>query len=537
MTGDGIAPPVKRALDRLSGDRIVSRIWDKDPTVWRDESQDQSELVDRLGWLDSPSQMLDEADAIASFAEEARDGGIRRVVILGMGGSSLCPEVLRSSFGSQPGFPELVVLDSTAPAAVERVARAIDPARTLFIVSSKSGTTTEPLSFLKYFNEVVAGAVGHGAGANFAAITDPGTPLESLAGEMGFRRIFSAAADVGGRYSALTHFGIVPAALIGVDIRKLLKSGESMARSCAPDTAIEENPGALVGAELGGWYGEGRDKLTFITSPALERFGLWAEQLIAESTGKDGRGILPIATEPMTGAGSYGDDRLFVYLRLAGDDNAAADRHAADLESAGHPVLRENLTDLYELGASFYRWEFATAVAGSLLNIHPFNQPNVQGSKDSTVNMLSEYESAGRLPSLESDQTLEGLVEGANAGDYVAIMVYLDESPEMDAACAELRRALLERHGLASTLGYGPRFLHSTGQLHKGGKPNGLFLQIVGADHKHLPIPGELYGFDILVAAQAAGDFQVLKARGLRVARVELSGDYPAQLLRLSAGA
>ena len=480
--------------------------------------------------------MLDEADAIIAFAGEVRDGGIRHVVVLGMGGSSLCPEVLRSSFGSGPGFPELMVLDSTVPAAVERVARGIDPARTLFIVSSKSGTTTEPLSFLKYFHEVVAGAVGRGAGASFAAITDPGTPLESLAGEMGFRRIFSAAADVGGRYSALTHFGVVPAALIGLDIRKLLKSGESMARSCAPDAAIEENPGALLGAELGGWYGEGRDKLTFVASPALERFGLWAEQLIAESTGKDGRGILPVAMEPMAGAGAYGDDRLFVYLRLAGDDNAATDRHAADLESAGHPVVRENLADIYDLGASFYRWEFATAVAGSLLDIHPFNQPNVQGSKDSTVRIRTEYESTGRLPDPESDQTLNDLFDGANAGDYVAIMVYLDESPEMDAAVTELRRALLERHRLPSTLGYGPRFLHSTGQLHKGGKPNGLFLQIVGGDYENLPIPGELYGFDVLVAAQAAADFQVLKGRGLRVARVELSGDYPAQLLSLSAG-
>ena len=536
MPGDAIALPVRQALDRLSGDRIVSRIWAKDPTVWHDDSEDQSELVDRLGWLDSPSQMLDEADAITSFAAEVRDGGIRHVVVLGMGGSSLCPEVLRSSFASGPGFPELIVLDSTVPAAVGRVARGVDPARTMFIVSSKSGTTTEPLNFLKYFHEIVAGAVGRSAGGSFAAITDPGTPLESLAGEMGFRRIFSAAADVGGRYSALTHFGIVPAALIGVDIGKLLKSGESMGQRCALDTAIEENPGALLGAELGGWYGEGRDKLTFVTSPTLERFGLWAEQLIAESTGKDGRGILPIATEPMAGAGAYGDDRLFVYLRLAGDDNAATDRHAASLELAGHPVLRENLADLYDLGAAFFRWEFATAVAGSLLDIHPFNQPNVQGSKDSTVRILSEYESTGRLPDLESSQTLEGLVDGANAGDYVAIMVYLDESPEMDVAVTELRRALLERHRLPSTMGYGPRFLHSTGQLHKGGKPNGLFLQIVGAGYENLPIPGEPYGFDVLVAAQAAADFQVLVERGLRVAWMELSGDYPAQLLSLSVG-
>ena len=536
MSRDDIARPVRRALDRLSDDRIVSRIWDKDPTVWRDDNEDQSELVDRLGWLDSPSEMLHEAEAITAFAGEMRDGGIRHVVVLGMGGSSLCPEVLRSSFGSAPGFPELVVLDSTVPATVKRVARGIDPARTLFIVSSKSGTTTEPLSFLKYFHQIVAEAVGRSAGANFAAITDPGTPLESLAGEMGFRRVFSAAEDVGGRYSALTHFGVVPAGLIGVDIGGLLKRGESMARSCAPDKAIEENPGASLGAELGGWYGEGRDKLTFITSPALERFGLWAEQLIAESTGKDGRGILPIAMEPMAGTGAYGDDRLFAYLRLDGDDNAATDRRAADLESAGHPVLRENLADLYDLGASFYRWEFATAIAGSLLDIHPFNQPNVQGSKDSTVRILSEYESMGRLPDLESGQTLKGLIDGANAGDYIAIMVYLDESPEMDAAAAGLRRALLERHCLPSTFGYGPRFLHSTGQLHKGGKPNGLFLQIVGADYESVPIPGEPYGFDVLVAAQAAGDFQVLEARGLRVVRVELSGDYPAQLLSLSAG-
>ncbi len=536
MSGDSVDAPVRRALDRLSGDRIVSRIWDKDPTVWRGAGEDQSEIVDRLGWLDAPSEMLDEADAVAAFADQVRDDGIRHVVVLGMGGSSLCPEVLRASFGSAPGFPELVVLDSTVPATVERVARAIDPARTLFIVSSKSGTTTEPLSFLHYFHEVVAGTVAADVGSSFAAITDPGTPLESLAGEMGFRDVFRAAPDVGGRYSALTHFGIVPAALIGLDIPKLLKRGESMAEECAPDMAIDDNPGALLGAVLGGWYGEGRDKLTFITSPTLERFGLWAEQLIAESTGKDGRGILPIAMEPMTGAESYGDDRLFAYLRLDGDDNGATDAHAANLEWAGHPVLRENLADLYDLGASFYRWEFATTVAGALLDIHPFNQPNVQGSKDSTVRLLSEYQSTGRFPNLKSDHTLGSLVDEANAGDYVAIMVYLDESPETDAAVAELRRALLQRHRLPSTLGYGPRFLHSTGQLHKGGKRNGLFLQIVGGDYESVPIPGESYGFDVLVAAQSAGDFQVLNQRGLPIARVELSGDYPARLLSLSEG-
>ena len=502
--------------------------------MWREDPRDQGEIVDRLGWLDSPSQMLDEAEDLTSFAEETRDRGIRHVVVLGMGGSSLCPEVLRSSFGGAPGFPELLVLDSTVPETVERIAATINPERTLFIVSSKSGTTTEPLSFFRYFHGIVAAAVGDGAGDHFVAVTDPGSPLETLAGEMGFRRVFRAAADIGGRYSAMTHFGIVPAALIGMDIKKLLRSGQSMARKCSPEAAIDENPGALLGADLGGCYGEGRDKLTFVASPTLERFGLWAEQLIAESTGKNGRGILPIAMEPMAASGSYGDDRLFAYLRLADDDNAATDAHVASLESAGHPVIKEDFADVYELGASFYRWEFATAVAGVLLDIHPFDQPNVQESKDSTVRVLTEYESTGQLPDLEAGITLNGLLTGANPGDYVAIMVYVDESSEVDAAVANLRRALLERRRLPSTFGYGPRFLHSTGQLHKGGKPNGLFLQIVGAEYKQLANPGEAYGFDVLVAAQAAGDLQVLQARGRRVARVELSGDHPAQLLNLS---
>ena len=529
-----MAAPVRDALERLQADRIVERIWEKDPAVWREDPSEQGEILDRLGWLDSPSNTLEAADEITAFAGALKSEGTRFVVVLGMGGSSLCPEVLRSSFGRVEGYPELLVLDSTVPETVRRVADTIDPAKTAFIVSSKSGTTTEPLSFFRFFHGLVEAKMGDAAGRNFVAVTDPGTPLAALGKERGFRQVFQADPNVGGRYSALTHFGIVPAAAMGLDIERLLRRAVDMARWCGPGVPVVENPGAVLGAELGGWYQEGRDKLTFVTSPRLERFGLWAEQLIAESTGKNGRGILPIAAEPPAATELYGNDRIFAYLRLEGDDNAAADEHVDRLEKAGQPVVRESLADVYDLGASFYRWEFATAVVGALMDIHPFNQPNVQESKDSTVRVLSEYESSGRLPDLGRGASLSGLLGSARPGDYVAMMAYVNESPEVDAAVAKLRVSLLERHRLPSTFGYGPRFLHSTGQLHKGGKPNGLFIQLVASDYGHLPIPGEPYGFDVLAAAQSAGDFQVFQSRGLRVARIELDVEIPGRLLEMA---
>ena len=526
------APPVRKALDRLLAERTVSRIWKKDPSVWRKQPERQAEIADRLGWLTAPEIAAGQVADLRAFADEVRSAGFKHAAVLGMGGSSLCPEVLRATFSNAPGFPEPIVLDSTVPSAVERVAATVDPARSLFVVSSKSGTTTEPSVFFKYFYSLVLERLGDRAGGSFVAVTDPGTPLEKLARERGFRRVFPAQPDVGGRYSAFTHFGMVPAALLGLDLNELVSRGVEMQRRCSPG-GDAENPGAQLGAALGGWYGEGRDKLTFIASPAIRSFGLWAEQLIAESTGKEGRGILPIAGEQIGSLESYGDDRLFAYLRLDGDDNRVLDDRAAALEAGGHPVIRLGLRDRYDIGAEFYRWEFATAVAGALLGIHPFDQPNVQESKDNTVRVLKGFSATGGLPEVESGGTLGELIVTARPGDYVALMAYVEQTPETDAAFENLRRWLLDRRRLPSTLGYGPRFLHSTGQLHKGGKANGLFVQFVQPEAQGGPIPGEEYSFQVLVLAQAAGDLQALRGHGRKAIRVKLGADPAAEVRKL----
>ncbi len=521
---------VTAALTQLARANVVARIWDKDFTVWKD---DPTEITDRLGWLTISRDMTEHVSDLQSFAAEVRDEGIRDVVLLGMGGSSLGPEVLRQCIGSTPGFPALTILDSTVPARVGTVTRSIDPAHTLFIVSSKSGGTIEPNSFYKHFRHIVEGAVGaERAGRHFVAITDAGTSLASLAAVEGFRRVFENPSDLGGRYSVGSFFGLVPAALCGMDCGKLLDRISQMAARCEAGPGVRNNPGGWLGAALGALTLAGRDKLTLTASPETASFGLWVEQLIAESTGKDGKGIVPVVNEPLLEPDAYGDDRFFVHVRLSGSDNATADVALERLRDVGHPVVTLEMDDVYDIGAEFFRWEMATAVAGHLLAIHPFDQPNVQQAKDVTNRVLETYVNEGALPDAE-EGSLVNLLGQATEGDYLSIMAYVEETDGVTNAVNMLRQYAMRRHHIATTLGYGPRFLHSTGQLHKGGPNSGLFLQMAGDVRSDIPIPGERFGFGTLAAAQAIGDYEALKETGRRVVRLNLGGDAEAAVLRL----
>jgi glucose-6-phosphate isomerase len=527
------ADDVTNAVAGLEREDVVSRIWAGDHTVWRKEP---TEIADRLGWLTIIGQVREQMVELKAYGNEMREAGFKHIVVLGMGGSSLGPEVLRQSIGSTPAFARLIVLDSTVPSRVQDVRNAIDPAKTLFIVSSKSGGTIEPNTLYKYFRAQVEEEVGtEQAGSHFIAITDPKTSLVNLAKQEGFRRIFENQADIGGRYSVLSYFGMVPAALIGVDLEKLLDRASEIAASSGASMDIQRNPAAWLGAFMAATAIKGRDKLTLVSSPTVASFGLWAEQLLAESTGKDGKGIIPIAGEPLLETAAYGDDRVFVYLRMDGDDNDASDVATERLAAQGHPVARLNLRDAYDVGAEFFRWEFATAVAGALMNIHPFDQPDVQAAKDATNKVLAGYKKSGKLPDSTDSDTLPDLLGKAQAGDYLAVMAYAEQTNGVDVAIAELRRRVMQDHKVATTLGYGPRFLHSTGQLHKGGPNTGLFLQLTVSDDLDLDVPGQDFSFATLARAQAIGDYQTLKAASRRVVRVDLGGDAETGLLRLLA--
>ncbi len=509
---------VVRRLDELEAARVTRRIWAKDPTVWKNDPS-TPEIRDRLGWLTVAETMLDQVPALARFADEVR-AGYDRIVLCGMGGSSLAPEVLQRTFGAAPGYPTLVVLDSTDPRAVAAaVPPPLPPAdltRTLFLVSSKSGTTLESDCFFRYCWERGGGG---GQGRHFVAITDPDTPLARLAREHGFRRAFLNPPDIGGRFSALSYFGLVPAALLGLDVTRLLHRAQAQATLCGPDTTPRDSPGARLGALLGDAALAGRDKLTFLLSPGIESFGTWAEQLVAESTGKEGMGILPVVGEPLGEPAVYGRDRLFVALTLAGEDDAAVAGRLAALERAGHPVARLSLADRYDLGQEFFRWEFATAIAGAILRINPFDQPNVAESKANTTAVLERR----AAPSPPADQReLRQFFAEIPAGAYLALMAYLPPLPEYDRRLQAIRVALRDRLRVATTLGYGPRLLHSTGQLHKGGPAIGHFLQITeAASSQDVAIPGKPFTFGVLEAAQAEGDLRALRARGRPALRVE----------------
>ena len=529
---------VANAAAELDSDCVADRLREHDYTLWSD---DPAEISDRLAWLTLPTDIRAKLPELYEFADTIRDAGYRHVALMGMGGSSLGPEVIRQVIGctaTGAGYPAMLTLDSTVPDWVAATAEAIDPARTLFAVSSKSGTTTEPLTFYAYFRAVVERAVGvEAAGDNFIAVTDPGTPLDVRASAENFRRAFLNNPDIGGRYSVLSYFGLVPAALTGVDLGRLLASAERMQQRCLADGPTTDNPGGWLAAAIGTMVKHGRDKLTLISTDGMAPFGLWVEQLLAESTGKNNTGVIPVATEPLPDDGGrcYGHDRFFVQLRLANDDNTVPDSVVEQLKGAGHPVAVLELTDEYDLGAEFYRWEYATAVAGHVLGIHPFDQPDVQGAKDRTVSVLEQWQRNGRLPDSRSDNVddLAKLLGNSRPGDYLAIMGYLPDTEAIRGSLQELRRCVMAKHRIATTMGYGPRFLHSTGQLHKGGPGSGIYLQLTQDHRSDIPIPGWDFSFGVLADAQALGDLQALDDRGRRTVSINLRDDPAAGIQRI----
>jgi glucose-6-phosphate isomerase len=539
------------ALKELKAKKTIARIWRKDSSVWSDKPDHQKIIANSLGWLTVPEQLLKRVAELTSFAEEIRSAGFTHAVVLGMGGSSLCPEVFGQSFGAQPGYPVLLVLDSTVPAAVAHMEAQVQLVSTLFIVASKSGTTTEPQMFERYFYDRVKQLKGAMAGENFVAVTDPGTLLENQAKELGYRKTFLNWPDIGGRYSALSFFGMVPFAVMGGDVQALLQRAMLAAASCQNED-LATNPGAALGALLGALAIKGVDKLTLVASREIASLGLWIEQLVAESTGKDGKGIVPVAGELLGQASGYGKDRVFASI-VVGTGDAAASTKLAALESAGFPVVHQQLASPLDLGATFFVWEFATAVACSLLKIDAFDQPNVQESKDNTKRLLDEFVSKGALPQQTpvvedgalklygEDKALGTTLDAAiaahlkkvHAGDYVAITQYFLETPEIEALVQQLRLAVRARTGAAVTTGYGPRFLHSTGQLHKGGANNGVFLQLTSEDARDVAIPREPFGFSVLKQAQSLGDLESLVKHERRALRVYLGAGVEAGLKRL----
>lgn len=530
------APTIQSVLETLRRDRVVDRLWDKDHRLWKD---DPTEISNRLGWLTVQDQMRQQIDQLQRCVSMAKELNIRDVVLLGMGGSSLGPEVLRTVFGSQKTAPRLWVLDSTVPGWVRQVTKAISPSKTLFLVASKSGGTIEVMSLFSHFWLLVSNTKGNHGGKQFVAITDPGTGLEKMAKEYGFGQIFTNPADIGGRYSVLSLFGLVPAALLGLDINRLLDRATEMVERCRKQDEVATNPGAYLGAAMGSLAKSGRDKVTIISSPSLATFGLWVEQLLAESTGKEGTGLIPIAQEPLARQQAYGNDRFFVYLKLKGDKNGALDRAVQALIKAQHPVLQLDLKDRYDLGAEFFRWEFATAVAGHVLGIHPFDQPNVQESKDNTNRVLDAYQSTGRLPDqagTDPKSVAQVVASHLQTGTYVSVLAYTTQSRPFESAIGRLRKALMSTHHVATTFGYGPRYLHSTGQLHKGGPNTGVFVELVDRMKPDLTIPGKPFSFGTLAQAQAAGDLESLRAHDRRAILIPLGPDPAATVNRIAAG-
>jgi transaldolase / glucose-6-phosphate isomerase len=510
--------PVAERVRAAVSENVAQRVWRRDASLWGGPGV--PEIEDRLGWLTVSEPMLEHAADLHGFASQCRDDGFTDAVLLGMGGSSLGPEVIRRSFGEVPGGLRLTVLDSTHPDVVLGVRESIELEKTLFVVSSKSGSTIETLSQYHYF-KALAGP------EQFAVITDPGSPLEQLASDNGLRRCFLNPPDIGGRYSVLSLFGLVPAALMGVSIEALLHRSQVAEQMCAHYDSSESNSGLWFGAVIGELARQGRDKLTFMISPPIESFGLWAEQLVAESTGKHGRGIVPIVDEPLGDtADVYGDDRVFVYRRNLEHPEEGLDAAIEQISAAGHPTITLPAHGPADLGRIFFLTEFAVAVTGWALDINPFDQPNVQEAKDNTARVLA----SGSVPAVEvaDDDHLRALLADAKPPHYVAILGYVPPSSAFDEAVAGLRSVIRAATGAATTFGYGPRYLHSTGQLHKGGPPTGRFLQLVNAPARDADIPGAGYSFGTLIAAQSAGDLETLRAHGLAAERVELEGDPPA---------
>jgi len=569
----GAAPKVSRQTYKLPADTAsvvrghvndwraegrVRRLWDRDPSLWTD-----SDEANWLGWLTIAEDQLAHRHKLAEMAEDVLKAGFSHVLLLGMGGSSLCPEVLKMTFGKIPGSPELHVLDSTDPAQIKATEQKIDPANSLFLVSSKSGSTLEPNIFKQYFFERVTQAVGADkAGSRFVAITDPGSKMEHVAQGDRFRRIFHGLPSIGGRYSALSNFGMVPAAVMGLDVERFLDRTEEMVHACKSCVPVDDNPGVVLGILLGTLATRGRDKVTIVTSPGISDLGAWLEQLIAESTGKEGHGIIPVDREELASPDLYGEDRVFAYLRLESAPDRSQDDKVDALENANHPVVRIAVADIYDLGQEFFRWEIATAVAGSIIGINAFNQPDVEASKVATRSLTTEYERVGSLPAekpiledgdiklFTDERNAIALAQAAGAepslvgylrahlnriqaGDYFALLAYLPMFPQHERSLQEMRHRVRDRWHVATCLGFGPRFLHSTGQAYKGGPNSGVFLQVTCEDAFDLPVPGQKYTFGVVKAAQARGDFQVLAERKRRALRVHLGRDVATGLKKL----
>jgi transaldolase/glucose-6-phosphate isomerase len=557
LPGD-LAQNVKATLEDWKKNNKVKRLWARDASLWT--NQDEGNW---LGWLGVVEEQIARNADFKNIADEIHNGGFTHLVLLGMGGSSLCVEVFGKTFGKQGGYPQVHILDSTDPAQIRRLESKIDIAKTIFIVASKSGTTLEPNIFEQYFYEKMKQSVGAAeAGKRFIATTDPGSQMQKVAESHGFRHIFYGVPSIGGRYSALSNFGMIPAAIQGVDVPKFLDRAEGMVHACASAVPADENPGAILGAILGALQKSGRDKVTIFASPGISDLGAWLEQLLAESTGKEGKGLIPVDRESIGTPDVYGNDRVFVYMRLDSGADAKQDAGVATLEKAGQPVVRIQVANNYELGQEFFRWEIATAVAGSIIGINAFNQPDVEASKIETRKLTDEYEKSGSLPQetpfyeekgfrlYSDDKNAAALKQAAGkdttltsylrahmnrlkAGDYFAVLGYIERNEQNRTELQSIREAVRDKKRVATCLGFGPRFLHSTGQAYKGGPNSGVFLQITCDDAADLPVPGKKYTFGIVKAAQARGDFNVLTERGRRALRVHLTGDLTAGLTTL----
>jgi len=545
---------VAASLEDWKKNNKVARLWQKNASLW--SGTDESNW---LGWLTITEDQLANINALKQIASEVKKARFKNALLLGMGGSSLCPEVLRMTFGKIKGFPDLHVLDSTDPAQIMAIEAKVDLKSTICIVSSKSGSTLEPNIYKQYFFERVKTKVGEKeAGNRFIAITDPSSKMQQVAEADKFRKIYMGVPSIGGRYSAISNFGMVPAAVMGLGVAKFLKNTEEMVQACGASAAADSNPGVILGNILGVAANQGRDKITIIASPGISDLGAWLEQLIAESTGKIGKGIIPVDRERLAKPAVYGNDRVFAYLRLATKPNKAQDAAVAALEKAGHPVVRISLPNIYNLGQEFFRWEIATAVAGSIIGINAFNQPDVEASKIETKKLTSQYEATGSLPpevpffeasgiKLFADEKNVAAVHGPTladvlkahlsrlkAGDYFGVLGYITMNPANENSLQVIRHAVRDKKKVATVLGFGPRFLHSTGQAYKGGPNSGVFLQITCDDAKDLQVPGQKYTFGIVKAAQARGDFAVLAQRGRRALRVHLGKNLKSGLASLT---
>jgi len=550
----GLDSEVKRTLADWDQGKKMQRLWDRDASLWT--GQDEARW---LGWLDIVDAKAPVSPELGSFLRSLDQERFGHVLLLGMGGSSLCPEVMAHTYGPVKGKPELLVLDSTDPLQVSSFSKRVDPARTLFVVSSKSGSTLEPNIFFQFFWARTVEAVGQEkAGGHFVAVTDPGSKMEQVAKEHRFRAIFPGRPSIGGRYSALSNFGLVPAGAMGVDLPRFLGSTLTMVQACAGSVVASRNPGGILGSVLGTLGKAGRNKVTLVASPGIGDVGAWLEQLLAESTGKQGKGLIPVDRESLGAPGQYGQDRLFAYLRLESAPDAGQDRGVEALARAGHPVVRIAVEDPYALGQELFRWEIATAVAGAILGINPFDQPDVEASKVETRKLTEAYEKTGSLPderpfledgavalfadpanvqALQGGKTLAEVLRThlgrLGAGDYLGLLAYIPMTPENEAMLQAGRLRVRDARKVATCLGFGPRFLHSTGQAYKGGPNSGVFLQVTCDDPVQLPVPGQRYTFGVVKAAQARGDFEVLAARKRRALRVHLRGPLDAALRTL----